>query len=228
MNRIEKTLAAVMAAGTFLGASAYTTEPSESLEVWIGDGIIENDGTSIATLTVYEKDNVDYTAFNMAIVVPEGITVAKVKQGREWVDDIHLTDRASATHNITCNMPDSNTIKIISSSPSLSPYYPTTEDGVDPYALFTIGLVASPTLAPGDYKLELCDVKFVLESGDAFVLPEEPLTFTLKVEGDPVGINEIDSDEREETLYDLQGRPLKEVSGEEIVIRNGQKIIRKR
>ena len=215
----------MMAAATPGLMSGYTTEPSETLEVWVGPITLENDGTTISTLTVYQKDVVDYTAFNMAIVVPEGVRVAKVKQGREEVDDIHLTDRATSSHNITCGMPDENTIKIISSSASLSNYYPTTEDGVDPYALFTIGLTASPTLAPGDYHIELCDVKFVLESADAFVLPEEPLSFPLTIEGDYTGISTVVEDDSGSGMYDLLGRPIKEEPAKGLYIKNGRKVI---
>lgn len=227
MNRsVIKAIAAAVALSSAASAAAYTTEPSESLEVWLGPISVVNDGKTISTLTVYEKDSVDYTAFNMAIVVPEGITIAKVKQGREEIDDIHLTDRATSSHTITCGMPDSNTIKIISGSPSLSDYFPTTEDGVDPYALFTIGLVASPDLAPGEYQLELCDVKFVLESADAFVLPEEPLLFPLKVEGAVTSVRDVTAPASDGSVtYDLQGRPVKGNPEGGVYIIKGRKVL---
>lgn len=203
----------------------YVTEPSESLEVWADSISLINDGQTISTLTIYEKDIHDYTAFNMAIVVPEGVTVARVKQGREEVDDIHLTDRATSSHNITCGMPDSNTIKIISSSPSLANYFPTTEDDSNDYALFTIGLVASPEVEPGEYNIELCDIKFVLESADAYILPEEPLVFPITIESFSTGIKKVDSTEGTTQKFDLQGRPVNAEQTNGIYIVNGKKIL---
>ncbi|MDE5807929.1 MAG: hypothetical protein K2H76_07400 [Muribaculaceae bacterium] len=205
--------------------SGYVTEPSESLEVWADSISVINDGKTISTLTVYEKDVHDYTAFNMAIVVPEGVTVARVKQGREEVDDIHLTDRATSTHNITCGMPDSNTIKIISSSPSLANYFPTTDDESEDCALFTIGLVASQEIEPGEYNIELCDIKFVLESADAYILPEEPLIFPITIRTLSTGIMRIESTEGSTQKFDLQGRPINSEQTNGIYIVNGRKVL---
>ena len=205
--------------------SGYVTEPSESLEVWADSISLINDGKTISTLTVYEKDVHDYTAFNMAIVVPEGVTVARVKQGREEVDDIHLTDRATSTHNITCGMPDSNTIKIISSSPSLANYFPTTDDESEDCALFNIGLVASQEIEPGEYNIELCDIKFVLESADAYILLDEPLVFPITIETPSTGIKRVESREGSIQKFDLQGRPVNEEQTNGIYIVNGKKIL---
>ncbi len=206
-------------------ARANTTESSETLEVWTSPITLINDGKTISTLTVYEKDNVDYTAFNMAIVIPEGVTIARIKQGREEVEDIHLTDRATSSHTITCGMPDPTTIKVISASPSLANYFSTTEDGKEPYALFTIGLIALPNLMPGDYNIRLYDVKFVMESADAYVLSNEPLTFPVSVTDSSVGIDQIEDDQEEGIRYNINGMRLPSNNKEKIYIQNGHKIL---
>lgn len=191
-----------------MSAQAYTTLPSETLKVWAEPITIIADGSTISTLTVCENDTCNYTAFNMAFIVPEGITIAKVKVGRDWVEDCKLTARASSTHVITCGQPDATTIKVISDSSTLADFYPDDEDGNPMDELFTIGLIASKDMAPGEYQIQILDVKFVLENADAFVLPNEPLYTTITVQSSPSGIKDAEVVQEDDSWYDLSGRPV--------------------
>ncbi|MGN0221152.1 MAG: hypothetical protein ACI4BA_03395, partial [Prevotella sp.] len=133
-----------------------------TLEVWMDQTMeVTADGTTVTYLTFYQKDpNINYIAFNMAITVPKGIHIHQKKSGRDYVNDIELSVRATNTHSIACNMPNDNTIKIISTSSELQEFYPDDEDGnlYDP--LFTIGLVADETMYNGTYKIEMWDLVF--------------------------------------------------------------------
>lgn len=133
-----------------------------TLEVWMDQTMeVTADGTTVTYLTFYQKDpNINYIAFNMAITVPKGIHIHQKKSGRDYVNDIELSVRATTTHSIACNMPNDNTIKIISTSSELQEFYPDDEDGnlYDP--LFTIGLVADETMYNGTYKIEMWDLVF--------------------------------------------------------------------
>ena len=133
-----------------------------TLEVWLDQSTeITADGTTVTYLTFYQKDpNINYIAFNMAITVPKGIKIHQKKVGRETVNDIELSVRATSTHSIACNMPDENTIKIASTSSELQEFFPDDEDGnlYDP--LFTIGLVGDPTMYNGTYQIEMWDMLF--------------------------------------------------------------------
>lgn len=206
-------IALCLMAGSIASKAEFVTTKSETLKVWMDPIEMKADGTTITTLTVYENDVKDYAGFNMALIVPEGIKVAQVKQGRETVNDIFLTERAASTHTISCNMlDDGQTIKIISYSLQLDNYYNDDEDGNPLDALFTIGLIADRSLLPGEYTLELYDIKFAEASTDASILPEEPITTTLTVLSDLTVIDEVRECERGGAVYDLLGRRKPEAS----------------
>lgn len=231
MKNILKTVMVCQALMASFAASAYTTLPSETLKVWADPITIVADGKTISTLTICEHDTYDYTAFNMAFIVPEGITIAKVKVGRDWVDDCKLTARASSTHVITCGQPNPTTIKVISDSSTLANFYPDDEDGNPMDELFTIGLLASDKMEPGEYQVQILDVKFVLENADAFVLPHEPLYTTITVQPGPsTGVEDVAVPVDEGPWFDLLGRPAqvdantgRPVPG--IYIHDGRKVI---
>lgn len=221
-------VAALVLAGAATMHAEFITTESETLKVWADPITVNADNGSIATLTVYENDIINYSSFNMVITVPEGITVAKVKQGRETVDDIFLTDRAASTHTIACNMlDDGRTIKIISYSIQLDEFYPDDVNGEPLDALFTLGLVASPEMDSGEYECTISDVKFVETSTDASILPNEPLTFILTVDGGKTNsIDGISGEEVHESPYfDLQGRRVLPNANPRIIISAGHKKI---
>ena len=156
---------------------------TETLELWGHDLEMTADGTTTTHLTISERDVVDYTAFNMTIMVPKGIHVAKVRSGRDYVDDIALNvDRATTTHTIACNMPEYDYIKVACYSSKSQDLYPDDIDGNPVTELFTIGLTADPTMANGEYEVRIIEVKFVKAAGGASV-PQQPVTMKMNVTG---------------------------------------------
>lgn len=150
--------------------AAQATAQTAALEVWMDKNVtVTADGETVTYLTVSEKDpNVNYIAYNMTITLPKGFRVNKVKQGREYVNDITLSERATTTHQIDCNMPEEGMLKVICTSTSNYEMYPDDADGNIIYPLFTVGLVADPTAINGVYDVEMTGVRFVryLEDGN--------------------------------------------------------------
>lgn len=212
-----------------LTASAYTTTVSESLKVWYDNPEFEPDGTSVSYITVYENDVVNYSAFNMYFVLPEGLRVNQIKQGRETVDDIKLSGRAASTHSIACNIVDGTMLKIFCDSSNNDDFYPDDEDGNPLDELFTVGLIASEDMKPGTYEIYLTDILFVLADGNACVPSNDPIYGTLTVLGEnpDTGIESVDLSSDDNTPYfNLQGIEVNpEVNRGEILIHNGKKII---
>lgn len=168
---------------TAVQASAQT----ETLKVWMDDVTMTADGKTVTRLYVMENDVVDYTAFSLSLIVPKGVTIAKVKSGRNTVNDIRLTERLN-DHTISCNMlSDGRTIKIISSSPSNSNFYPDDVDGNVMDSIFSIGLVADPAMVNGNYTIEIKDCKFVIQDATASQ-PQEAVTASMKVTGGVDGL----------------------------------------
>lgn len=178
-----KTIFMMLALLTAVQASAQT----ETLKVWMDDVTMTADGKTVTRLYVMENDVVDYTAFSLSLIVPKGVTIAKVKSGRNTVNDIRLTERLN-DHTISCNMlSDGRTIKIISSSPSNSNFYPDDVDGNVMDSIFSIGLVADPVMVNGNYTIEIKDCKFVLQDASASQ-PQEAVTASMKVTGGVEGL----------------------------------------
>ena len=148
--------------------SVQTFAQQHTLEVWMDQTAeFTADGKTVTKLTFYEKDpNTDYLAFNMALRVPDGIKINQVKSGREYVNDIELSVRATGTHTIACNMPEEGVIKIICTSSLNQDLYPDDEDGNIYYPIFTIGLVAESSAYNGTYAIEMSDVWFVKQDED--------------------------------------------------------------
>jgi len=162
----------------------HTQAQTETLKVWVDDATITADGSTVTKLVISENDIVDYTAFSLSLIVPNGVTVAKVKQGREYVNDIQLTDRATSTHSISCNMlEDGKTIKIIATSSSNHDFYPDDVDGNLIDEIFTIGLVADPSIANGDYNIEIVECKFVMKENATASVPNSDVTAKLTITG---------------------------------------------
>ena len=183
MAKTMKTIFMMLALLTAVQASAQT----ETLKVWMDDVTMTADGKTVTRLYVMENDVVDYTAFSLSLIVPKGVTIAKVKSGRNTVNDIRLTERLN-DHTISCNMlSDGRTIKIISSSPSNSNFYPDDVDGNVMDSIFSIGLVADPAMVNGNYTIEIKDCKFVLQDATASQ-PQEAVTASMKVTGGVDGL----------------------------------------
>ena len=183
MAKTMKTIFMMLALLTAVQASAQT----ETLKVWMDDVTMTADGKTVTRLYVMENDVVDYTAFSLSLIVPKGVTIAKVKSGRNTVNDIRLTERLN-DHTISCNMlSDGRTIKIISSSPSNSNFYPDDVDGNVMDSIFSIGLVADPAMVNGNYTIEIKDCKFVIQDATASQ-PQEAETASMKVTGGVDGL----------------------------------------
>lgn len=176
----------------FLWLASFMTQAqaqTETLELWGNDLEMTADGSTTTYLTISERDVVDYTAFNMTIMVPKGIHVAQTRSGRDYVDDISLNvDRATTTHTIACNMPEYDYIKVACYSSKSQDFYPDDIDGNLVTELFTIGLTADPTMANGEYEIRIIEVKFVLAAGGASV-PRQPITMKMNVTGGVEGQN---------------------------------------
>lgn len=206
-------------------ASAYTTTPSESLKVWFDPIDALNDGNTVTYMHVYENDNVDYTAFNMTFIIPKGLKIHMVKEGREMVEDIHLSERAASTHTISCNLlDDGETLRVIADSSRNDDFYPDDEDGNKIDLLFTIGLVAEESMLPGDYSIEMTGIKFVLANGDSCVPVDDHVFSTISVYKDSdTGIEPIDRNAIDGWCYDLLGRKIENPRAGMIVVYCGEK-----
>lgn len=138
-------------------------DASETLEVWMDKSVsFTADGKTVTKLMFRERDpNINYIAFNMTLTVPKGIHINQVKSGRNYVNDIKLTERATSTHAIACNMPDETTVKIICTSSLNEELYPDDEEGKLIDELFEIGFVADADTYNGTYAIEMTGCKFV-------------------------------------------------------------------
>lgn len=162
---------------------AQAQAQTETLEVWGHDFSMTADGSTVTHLTISERDAVDYTGFSLTIAVPKGIHIAQVRSGREYVNDIALNvDRATTTHTIACNMPEEDIIKVISYSSQNQNFYPDDIDGNPVTEIFTIGLVADPTMVNGEYEVSIVDCKFAQAPSGASI-PQEPVTMKMTVTG---------------------------------------------
>lgn len=203
-------MAAVM---TMMSGRAYETLESDQLRVWaeFSDPIMA-DGQTVNYITVYQHDDddLDYTAFNMEFILPEGFRVNKVKQGRDMVNDIHFSDRATTTHAISCNLKDGVDLRIIGDSSVNADLYKDDEDGNLVDELFTVGLIAEPTLDTGYYDVTMKGIKFVHKTGDAKIPTCDPTVYKVLIlnpDNIPTGIEEITADKlASEDCYDLLGR----------------------
>lgn len=210
-----------------LTANAYTTTTSETLRVWYNNPVFEPDGTTVTYLTVYENDNINYSAFNMYFVLPEGLRVNQVRQGREMVDDIVLSGRAASTHSIACNIVDGTMLKIFCDSSNNDNFYPDDENGNPMDELFTVGLIADEGMTPGTYEIYLTDILFVISDGNACVPANDPIYGTLTVNGSQTGIDSINAEEAgDEVYYNLQGQKVDPTKCRgQILVTKGKKVL---
>lgn len=218
------TMASLPSMGQIIG---QTTE-SETLKVWFDDFTINADGEQVAYLKVYENDNIDYTAFNMTFHVPAGLKIHQVKAGRETVNDITLSGRAAATHSISCALwEDGTTLRVISTSTQNDNFYPDDEDGNPLDLIYTIGLVADPTMPSGTYPIEMTGIKFVIKNGDACVPVDDHVYGEVTVENDNIstGISEIEATAVDGPCYDLSGRRVTNPQPGTIVVFRGHKVM---
>lgn len=224
---MKKLLINTMLMLTAMSAAAFTTTPTDDLHVWAEFPVIVADGETVNYIKVYQHDDndIDYCAFNMIFDLPEGFSINKVKDGRREVNDIKLTERADVTHTIACNIVDGVELRIFCDSSENANLYKDDEAGNPLDHLFTVGLIAAPSLADGTYEVRLHTVKFCQSNADATVPATEPILFTIPV-GDTSGIAEVSLDTLAgETCYDLKGLPIDPKNYKGIVVCKGHKYI---
>lgn len=213
---------------SIIGVQAQST----TLKVWLDSKVtFQADGTTVTYLKLYENDGEQgYTSFNMSLIVPKGISVNKVKQGRETVDDILLSERATTTHTIACNMPSETLLKVACISTLNQDLYNDDEEGNPLDELWTIGLLADPTMENGDYVVTMPadGLIFNMKDGDNYVSSRisEDVTCVFTIEGGVLtAIKQVTVDaEDASAIYDLQGRKLTNPVGSGVYIINGKKV----
>lgn len=203
---------------------------SETLKVWLDDKVtFKADGTTVAYLNLYENDgDQKYTSFNMSMKVPEGISINQVKSGRDYVNDIKLSERATSTHSIACNMPNATLLKIFCDSSNNDNMYNDDADGNPLDLVWTIGLVASPDMVNGDYEVVMFkdDLVFNMEQDGTYVssvIKEDVKCIFTITEGQITAIKQVSSEKKDGETYDLGGRKVKTMPERGLIITNGKK-----
>ena len=210
---IRKTFALVLGLLLCGGQAQSQNIQTEALRVWMDDVTVKADGTTSTLLKVYEKDaERNYTAFNMSLIVPAGISVKQVTKGRDTVNSIELSERAAASHTISCNMPKATLLKVICSSSQNDDLYPDDASGSPTEELFTIELIADPSMENGIYTIATEGVVFAHNDAGTTTgyIPAMLPSFQLTVTGGkdtPTDIsNAADGQSESDEWYDLEGR----------------------
>lgn len=223
-------LSTLLALLTLTANAEFIETTTDKLHVWaeFPDKIIA-DGKTVNYIKVYEHndDNVNYSAFNMEFILPEGFTVNKVKSGRETKDDIEFSDRATSTHSISCNIADGNNLRIIAYSSQSQELYPDDADGNPLDLLFTVGLIASPDIPSGQYTAEMKGMVFCLPNADSHLPAVASVNYPIDIVSNGTsGIDTVEAvGEENAKYYDLQGRPVNPQNlRNTIIISKGRKI----
>ena len=160
-----------------------------NLKVWMSSPTFVADGQTVNYLTVCQTDitgtdYVLYSNFQMQLNVPEGITLAQKKVGRNMVNDVNLNadrfDGVGAT--LESNQPSKTAIKLALANNTSNTYYQDDADGNIVEELFTIGLIADPTMKNGTIEITMSDVKFILLDASANV-PSEQVKTSVTITG---------------------------------------------
>lgn len=209
----------------------FEVDSSDNLRIWLEfpDPVIA-DGETVNYLKVYQHDDDDleYTAFNMEIILPEGFKLNMVRKGRDTVEDIEYSDRATSTHSIACNIVGGVDLKVIGTSSQNADFYKDDIDGNPLDLLFTVGLIAQPSISTGEYQVELKGVKFSHSDATARVPATEPQYFTMYVRNPTTtDIEEIDVDQIDPSdCYDILGRKIDVTKvHNEVVVSKGRKYL---
>lgn len=213
-------------------AVAGVKAQSETLRVWLDSQVtFTADSSTVTYLKLYENDgDQQYTSFNMSLIVPKGIHVNKVKHSRNTVNDISLSERATTTHSISCNMPSDTLLKVACTSSENQDLYNDDEEGNPLDEVWTIGLIAEPTMVNGDYVVTMPadGLVFNMRQGDTYVSSriKEDVTCVFTItEGVISSIRTIpSSSQNKNAIYDLNGRKLNAPLNKGVFIENGKKV----
>ncbi len=154
--------------------AVQATAQESNLQLWMDKtATVTADGTTVTYFTVsqYDPDH-NYLGFNMELALPPGFKINQVKSGREYKNDIALSVRATSTHTISCNMPDTRTLKIACISTQNHELYPDDEYGNIHYPLFTVGVVAEPSTINGVYDVEMSGISFTWRNTEGALVQE--------------------------------------------------------
>lgn len=204
-------------------AQLTTTTKTDHLHVWaeFPDPMIA-DGETVNYIKIFQHDDddLDYTAFNLEIILPEGFSLNKIRQGRDWVNDIKYSERATSTHVLTCNIVDGVDLRIIGDSNENADLYKDDLDGNPLDYLFEVGLIGSPEMQTGTYTAKLEGIKFVHSNADARIPEEDPVLYTINVQSTGVtGISDVNADSSTTVEYfDLLGRRVNPMKSKGIII----------
>lgn len=214
---------------TAVGAQAQ----SETLRVWLDNHVsLTADSTTTTYVKFYQNDGDNaYVSFNLSLIVPKGIHVHQVKQGRNLVDDISLSERATTTHSIACSMPSDTILKIACTTIQNQEFYNDDEEGNPMDELFTIGLIADPTTFNGNHVVTMPadGLVFSMKQDGTYVISriKEDVTSVFTVTGGvSVSIKNTSSDDSPKAIYDLSGRKLNEPLNKGVYIENGKKVMK--
>ena len=162
---------------------------ASNLKVWMNNPTIMADGKTVAYLTIYQTDITNaetqkcdlYSMFQVAINVPDGITIALNDKGK---NDVTLNEArfGDLTENVLSSNQQSNVLLKVATMNTSADETILQFDGEGNALeeLLTIGLIADESMELGSYEISLSEVKFVRIDASASV-PEETVTAALTV-----------------------------------------------
>ena len=147
------------------------------------------------------------------------------------VDDIFLSERATTTHTIACNMPSETLLKVACTSSMNQDLYNDDEEGNPLDEVWTIGLVADPTMANGDYIVTMPadGLIFNMKQGDTYVSSriKEDVKCVFTITGGTItSIKTLPVEGGKDALYDLNGRKMDKPVSKGVYIENGKKVVK--
>ncbi len=215
----------LMLFGFTLNASAiYDVVKTNNLIVWADfqEPIIA-DGETVNYIKVYQKnsENQAFTAFNMNFILPEGFHINQLMNDNIMVNDIFLSNRATQTHSVSCNLLNGVDLRIIGDSKDNDNLTTFDRNGNHLDELLTIGIIADNSIKSGVYDIRLCGIKFCKKNGDACVPEEGEKVYSVVVKDENIldEIKEITLDELDiNECYDISGKKVDPRSVHNIII----------
>ena len=130
------------------------------------------------TVSILLDNEVQYTAFQTDIYLPEGLTVEQ--EDGDYIFD--LTSRKSRDHNIASQLQHDGSIRLMSYSPNINAY------SGNSGALVTFELTAASGFS-GTAVITLRGTLFTTIAGSEIAFPNEQCTVTVPSTGNPGDVN---------------------------------------
>ena len=152
MRRTKLLLLVALLLGVGVANAEVTTD-----RVVISDLVVEPGGDGEAIFTVSLEGSLQYTAYQVSLVLPEGLEVSTF----EGEYDVYMLGssgfypRRGQSHSLGANVVDGNVLNVTCFSSTNALFSRTSGD------LFEVYVKASPYLKPGDVKIEVKGVKLV-------------------------------------------------------------------